>query len=203
MKSKPFLIAIAAFAVTATGVQAFGSTRLFEQAGLSGEQISAFETARELKKSGDFEAARDVLVEAGVDEEVLRNVQQAARASRKAILEAIEESDYEAFKDAALGTPLIVVIDTEADFDRFVEAHELKIEGKWEEARKILDELGVPPRDHFAGNHRGMLKDDLDDLSDDQQEVLRVARQSNDRETVRAILKEAGIERPGHHGMHW
>ncbi len=47
MKSKPFLLAVAAFALTATGVQAFGNTQMLQRAGLSQAQISAFEVARE------------------------------------------------------------------------------------------------------------------------------------------------------------
>ncbi len=61
MQSKSLLIAIAAFAVTATGVQAYGGMKILEKAGLSEEQISAFETARELRQSGDIAGARDAL----------------------------------------------------------------------------------------------------------------------------------------------
>ena len=80
MKSKPFLIAVAAFAVTASGVQAFGSAELLEKAGLNEKQITAFETAREKRQAGDFGAARDVLLEAGIDETVLHSVHEASKA---------------------------------------------------------------------------------------------------------------------------
>lgn len=80
MKSTPFLIALAAFAVTATGVQAFSSPQMLEKAGLSEKQISAFEVARELKVAGNLKGARDVLIEAGVDENVLKSVHKIAHA---------------------------------------------------------------------------------------------------------------------------
>lgn len=138
MPSKSLLIAIAAFAVTATGVQAYQGTQLLEKAGLTQEQISAFETARELRKAGEIEAARDILVEAGVDEEVIISVRQAIHEERK-----------------------------------------------------------TQPR------HHGMMgrPDFLADLSEEQRDALMVARQANDKDAVKAILKEAGIERPvrGHH----
>jgi hypothetical protein len=201
MKSKPILIAIAAFAVTATGVSAFSGTKVFERAGLSQEQISAFEVARELRQSGDLKGARDVLVEAGVDEQVLKTVHQIAKETRQAIHEALEAEDYDAFKDAIAGTPLEDVIETEADFKKFVEAHELKQVGKWPEAKVLLDELGIEPEHRFTGHHRGMFKHEFDELTDEQREAVRVARQANDRDAVEAILKEAGVEYRGHRGM--
>ncbi|MBP6924723.1 MAG: hypothetical protein KBB78_04110, partial [Candidatus Pacebacteria bacterium] len=126
--SKSLLIAIAAFAVTATGVQAFQGTQFLQRAGLSEEQISAFETARELRKAGDPKAARDILIEAGVDEAVLKSVKDAAKEHRQAIFDAVEAEDYEAFKTAIEGSPLADAIDSEEDFQKFVMAHTLKEE---------------------------------------------------------------------------
>lgn len=197
MQSKSLLIAIAAFAVTATGVQAYGGMKVLEKAGLSEEQISAFETAHELRKSGDIEGARNALLEAGVDETTLQAVHEASKEMRDAMHQALEDGDYEAFKAAVAGTPLAETIDTEADFEKFVEAHELKEEGKWEEAKVILDELGVEPSLRMPGRHLGM-GHQFDDLTDDQREALQAARKANDKEAVKAILEEAGIEMPGH-----
>jgi hypothetical protein len=209
MKSKPFLVAIAAFAVTATGVQAFQGTEILQKAGLTEEQIEAFETARELRESGDFEAARDTLLDAGVDEETIKSVKKAMHETRDAIRAAVEANDYDAFKTAAAGTPLIEAVDTEEDFARFIEAHTLREDGKWDEAKVILDDLGIEPPERMPGmghHSRGMMgrPDFLDDLSDEQRDVLEVARKANDKEVVEAILKEAGIEKPAHRGkMHW
>ena len=207
MKPKPFLIAIAAFAVTATGVQAYQGTQILERAGLNDEQIEAFETARELREAGDFKAARDALLEAGVDEKALVSVHKAMHETRDAIRDAVDAEDYEAFVAAAAGTPLIEAVDSEANFKKFVEAHNLKEEGKWDEAKDILDELGIEPGEHRRGmgHGRGMMgrPDFLNDLTDEQREALEVAKQANDKDAVKAILKEAGIERPSHRGMHW
>jgi len=78
MQSKALLIAVAAFAVTATGVHAFGDT-LLTKAGLNQEQITAVHEARELKKAGDFVAARDLLADAGITEDEIRAIHKQAR----------------------------------------------------------------------------------------------------------------------------
>lgn len=194
-------MAVAAFALTATGVQAFGSTQMLQRAGLSQAQISAFEVARERRQAGDFDGARDVLVEAGVDEEVLQSVHKAAHANREAVQQALEAGDYKAFKIAIEGAPLSEDIDSEADFKKFAEAHQLKQDGKWKEAKVILSELGVeaPYRGSMMGRHgKGMkMGHRFEDLTTDQAQALMVAHQANDKEAVTAILKEAGIEMPG------
>ncbi len=206
MKSKPFLIAIAAFAVTATGVQAFGGTQMLERAGLSEKQISAFEIAKERREEGDLEGARDALVEAGVDEDVLKSLHQVLRENRDAMHKALEDANYEAFKAVAVGTPIADAIDTEDDFMLFVKAHELKQEGNFEEAKVILDDLGVePPQRHFGMGHRGGMRmgDEFQTLSKEQRDAIQVARKANDKEAVRAILEEAGIGEPQRRMGHW
>lgn len=199
MKSKPFLIAIAAFAVTATGVQAFQGTEILQRAGLTEDQIEAFETARELRESGDLDAARDALIDAGIDEEAIESVHKVMHEQRDAIHNAVEAEDYEAFKAAVEGTPLADAIDTEEDFKKFVEAHALKEEGKWDEAKTILDKLGVkaPERMPGMGRGHGMMGGRapfLDELTDEQREAFEVARKANDKEAARAILEDAGVE---------
>ena len=159
MSVKALLIPIAAFAVSATGVSAFNS-EVLENAGLSDDQISAFEEARELRKDGDRDAARDVLVEAGVDEDTLRDVKEAMREhrqeTREAITAAVEDNDYEAFQEAIDGSPIADIVTTEDDFEKFVEAHELREDGEREEAREILEELGFEGKKRFGhGGQRG------------------------------------------------
>jgi len=197
--SKSLLIAIAAFAVTATGAQAFVGSDVLLRAGLTSEQIVALEEARTLRKEGEVEKARDVLVEAGIDEEALAAVRKAAHAAREAMHQALEDGDYAAFKEAVKDTPLADIITTEADFELFAEAHELKRSGSEEEAQEIFDNLGLPERgerDEHKGRGRGhgMMggRGGHASFSDEQRDALRTARQANDRETVRAILDEAG-----------
>lgn len=207
MKSKPFLIAIAAFAVTATGVQAFQGTEILQRAGLTDEQIEAFETARELRESGDANAARDALLEAGVDEKALRSVRQAMHKQRDAIRDAASANDYDAFKIAVAGTPLAEAVDTKEDFEKFLEAQELREAGKWNEAKVILDGLGIEPPDRMPGrgHGKGMMNrpDFRDELSAEQHDALEVARKANDKKAVRAILEEAGVPFDGHGRHHF
>jgi predicted DNA binding protein len=139
MKSKPFLIAVAAFALSASGVQAFGNSHMLERAGLSQAQISAFEIAREKRESGDLRGARDVLLEAGVDETVLRSVHSIAHQNQ--------------------------VARTHSRGDRHM--------------------MGMKATHRFH------------ELTDDQREAIKVAYQANDKETVQAILSEAGLARSG------
>ncbi|MCA9354253.1 MAG: hypothetical protein KC877_01905 [Candidatus Kaiserbacteria bacterium] len=192
MQSKSFLIAIAAFALTATGVQAYGGAKILGRAGLTEEQVEAIEEARELRALGDHTGARNKLLEAGIDEETLRSMRDAAREVKDAIREAIEADDYEAFKVAVADAPLADIITSKADFEQLVEAHEMRMAGEVQVASEILDELGLEP--HFGGHpHRGDMPQ-LQELTDEQRETLQVAHQANDRATIQAILEEAGID---------
>ncbi len=185
MQSKSLLIAIAAFAVTTTGAQAFMGTDYLNRAGLSSSQVRAFEQAHDLKRKGELSKARDVLVNAGLTEESIESLRAAAQASRKAIHEAVTKGDFAAFREAARETPLYDIVVTEADFELFKQAHNLRSEGKFVEARLIFDDLGLPQigmKKHQAqaGIHLG-----LQDLTDEQKEALIVARQANDYKTAR------------------
>ena len=193
MQSKSLLIAIAAFAVTATGAQAFGGTNMLARAGLTEEQVSAIEEARELRKSGDTEGARDVLLEAGIDEETLRSIHGVAKKAHGAVHEALESGDYEAFMEAIADTPLADIITSEADFVTFKEAHELRKNGELEAAKELFEELGFEPPYWRGHSHRHR-----QDLTAEQREALQVAKKSNDTETVKAILEEAGVDRHPH-----
>jgi hypothetical protein len=196
MNSKSLLIAIAAFAVTATGAQAYVGTKSLALAGLSSEQISALEVARSLRAEGEVEKARNVLVEAGVDEQTLITIREAARAARAAMQEAVQTGDFAVFREVVADTPLAHVITTEADFELFREAQALRAEGRYDEAREIMDELGVAEshgRRSGVGHGRGYgPRGDRPELSLEQRDALRAARQANDMATVRAILDEAG-----------
>ncbi len=192
MQSKSLLVAIAAFAVRTTGVQAFHGTAVLDRADITTEQRTALEEAHELRQAGDKSSARDLLVEAGVDETVLQSLREAARELRLEVKEAVANGDYDLFLTLIEDTPLADIITTEADFELFQEAQELREGGDKDAAREILDELGFDPREHH-GKHRGHRIGSQ--LTDDQREAIRVAKEANDRDTVRAILEEAGVER--------
>lgn len=197
MQSKSLLIAVAAFAVTTTGVYAYNDVAL-EKAGLTEAQIEAIHEAKELREGGDFTGARDLLAEAGVGEEELRSIHRFAHEERdemrEAIREALENDDYEAFKEAIADSPLADIITSEEDFEIFKQAHELRENGEHEEAKELFEELGI----EGGHGHRGMHGEPgfLGELSDEEKEAFMIAKQSNDKETMRAILDEAGVERP-------
>jgi hypothetical protein len=193
MQSKSLLIAIAAFAVTTTGASAYGG-KILDKANLTSDQKSAIVEARELRQSGDVDSARNLLLEAGIDEEVLRSIHHAKREVNKEVHSALENNNYPAFIEAIADGPLANIITNEADFEKFQEAHELKKNGEKEEAGEIFDDLGVE-RGHKTHFGKGKM---MSQLSDDQKEAVFVARQSNDREAIQAIFEEAGVERPLH-----
>lgn len=205
MNSKSLLIAIAALALTATNAQAFSRNTLVT-AGLTADQQAAFEVARELRLEGDFTAARDILVEAGIDAETLEKVRSAMQeerdTSKVAIKIAIDENDFQAFTLAIAGTPLADVITSEADFQSFKQAHALRDAGDKVGAKEIFSELGLPPGKvkaihggHGLGKHHGETPF-LEQLTETQKAAFAVARQANDRDAMEAILDEAGIVKP-------
>lgn len=201
MHSKSLLIAIAAFAVTATGVHAYGGPKVLNRAGLNDEQVEAIEVARGLRQAGDLMAARNKLVEAGITEETLRSVHMARLEAKTAIHEALEKGNYEAFKEAIVDSPLADIITTKEDFEQFKQAHALKLKGEWKESRLIMDELGFTEK---GGMWNGKQHFPLENLTTEQYEALMVAKQGNDRATIQAILDEAGVEsRPHRYMMRW
>lgn len=62
--------------------------------------------------------------------------------NRQAIMTAIENSDYSAWKEAIGNSPMAEKI-TEENFAKFVEAHTLRQAGKFDEASQIEEELGI------------------------------------------------------------
>lgn len=158
MQAKALLIPIAAFALSATGVSAFNSD-LLEKAGLTQEQIEAFETAHELQKEGNRDGARDVLKEAGIDLNTLESVREALHdyhhQMHTAIEEAVEANNYDAFKKAIEGSPLSDIITSEDDFKMFSEAFNYRKEGNYQAAQDIMEELGAGM--HPFLHHGGMM----------------------------------------------
>jgi len=189
MQSKSLLIAIAAFALTATNTYAYSNASVLKRAGLTDSQIEAFAEARELRESGNLDAARDTLIEAGVTESTLKAIREASRDYRQEVVEAIKNNDYQAFRSAIADSPLADIMTSEYDFAQLVEAHEFKSAGEGQKANQILRELGAHHHNHGHGN-----KQDLSQLNYEQGDALRAARQANDRQTIRAILNEAGID---------
>ena len=189
MQSKSLLVAIAAFAMTTTGVQAYG-THVLDRAGLSEDQKSALVQAHELKVSGKTDEARDLLVQAGIDEDTLLAIHHAKFQARTDINTALELGDYSLFKEAIGDSPLSDIITSENDFEQFRTAHEYKQAGNTIAAQEILSELGIERQAHQHKKHGFAFSQ----LSSSQKEALQIARQANDKEAVRAIFEEAGVD---------
>lgn len=193
-QSKSLLIAIAAFAVTATGVSAHTEMSILNDADLEDEQILAIEMARELREEGDLTGARDTLFAAGISEGVLKRIGKASRKSNNAVKEAVDNNDFDLFLEEVDGTPLAEEVTSEADFDLFVEAHELLKSGNFKEAKEIFDELGIERLQHQRhGNkkHRGSV---FSELTDEQASAYEIAKEANDKGTMQSILEEAGLD---------
>jgi hypothetical protein len=193
MQSKSLLIAIAAFAVTATGVHAYGGSKVLTRAGLTEDQIEAVEEAQELRASGNVSAARDKLIEAGITESELASIRQIARDTRSLLHEALEKNDYELFRLAVANTPLGDIITTPTDFEQFREAHEFRL-SNGEPKSDTSHKSRYLEKNHQMSIYTKPQRGNCGfDLSDNQLEALRVAKQANDRVTMQAIMNEAGL----------
>lgn len=207
MNSKSLLIAIAAFAVTTTGAQAYVGNKQLQRSGVPASQAAAWAEARTLYESGEVEKARDVLLTAGVEENTLQKLSTAKFESRQAILQAVTNNDYQAFRQAVTGTPIADLVVTEADFKDFVTAHQYWQAGKYDEARALWNELGLPPHSHrswFKGRPEGSMMKGMKtagmrhhknwlQLSPSELEAYQTAKRANDMETAQAILESAGV----------
>ncbi len=70
-----------------------------------------------------------------------------------AMQKAFENNDYNAWKSLVNGRGRITEIVNESNFARFAEMHRLMLEGKYEEANQIREELGL------RGQNRNWNKD--------------------------------------------
>ena len=177
MKSTSLLIAIAAMAVTTATAQAFSGDMLRE-AGLSENQVAAFVIARELSREGDTGKARDILLEAGIDESTIDNIRQALhkhrQAHRQSVVTAKQATTFTDFQAAVAGTPLADIVTTEEAFLSF----------KNQQVKRQL------------ARERRQVVDWSDSLSTEQTAALQMARQANDKKAAHAILEEAGLATP-------
>lgn len=194
MYSKSLLIALAAFAVTASSAYAYLDVDKLNKAGFSGDQIEAFEQAKELRAKGETKKARDILLQAGVDNQKLSKLRQLTHESKQEINQALKNDDYQSFKALISNTPLADIVTSEEDFQAFRTAHlykqrEAKDVEKSTNAKKVMRQgwANKEITDHWRHN-----KDSFA-LSDAQRDALRVARQANDQATIDQILGEVGI----------
>lgn len=157
---KQILVPVAAFAVTVTGASAFGGDGYMLQKldMLSEKEQAAFEEAREVRDTSRVQA-HEVLENAGINDERMAEIHDAMRVTRDANQTAMDQmlkdGDYEAFLEAVEGTPMENVVTSKSDFEKFVEAHELRQAGDFEEAQEIMEDLGLEPPQGGRGFGKG------------------------------------------------
>lgn len=156
--------ALALMMLLSAGTALAASPLSADMLGLTDDQFEALQEARELRKSGDHEGARELIEEADINLEELKEAvkerREEARAHREEVRAAVDAGDYDAFVDAVGDGPFADKITSEEDFDMLIEARELREAGDHEGAREILDELGIEKRDGHKkpgrfGGHRG------------------------------------------------
>lgn len=74
-----------------------------------------------------------------------------------AMLKAFENKDYTAWKNLMQNRGMATKVITEANFAKFVEAHNLALQGKTTEAQKIRRELGLGLQNGSGRNGGGMM----------------------------------------------
>ena len=104
------------------------------------------EERTEMKKAienNDFEAWKN-LKESKLTKENFSKM-RVMHQDKEKMKEAIKSGDYSAFEEAIKDSPMQDKLGgkiTEENFDKFVEMHNLKKEGKYDEAQAIAEELG-------------------------------------------------------------
>lgn len=131
---------------TVSAAEVLRKPPMFEN--LTVAQQSVLEEAHELHKQGKDEEAIELLEEAGIelpDPKEFKERHEERKAHVEKFKTLIEQDDFESFQDLVAGTPMADIIDTEEKFEALVQAHELRIEGKHDEAKEILEEAGLKP----------------------------------------------------------
>jgi hypothetical protein len=107
--------------------------------GLAGQNadFAAITAAQHMRHNGDHGAACRILEDAGIEspESQKRNTKRCTTKS------AIENGSWEEYQKAVASTKMASVIDSEEKFNSLVEAHELRAQGRYKEARDIMREL--------------------------------------------------------------
>lgn len=126
-----------------------------------------------------------------------RKVQFEKRAEiHKQVKAAVEQNDYNAWVTAVSESKMA---EKHADkineetFGKLVEAHELFQSGDKEAAKEIMKELGLKKK-HRKGFMKHKRSEAFQNLTDEQREALKAARESGDREQVKELMSEFGLK---------
>jgi len=123
------------------------------------ENFAKFLEARQLMKDGKYEEAKILREELGIQYMreggcgFMGKGSKGNNEDHEAVIQAIENNDYEAWKTLMADKPMITDKITQENFNKMVEAHQLMQAGKFDEARQIQKDSGVG-----FGHGRGMKK---------------------------------------------
>jgi len=113
------------------------------------ENFAQLAEAHKLMQEGKFDEARAIREELGLRGGAggpgIKNGNGPNAEEREKIQNALENNDYNAWKEAAAGRRVSKEI-TEDEFSKLVEAHNLRKQGKFLEAKTIMEELGLKGR---------------------------------------------------------
>ncbi len=100
-------------------------------------------TAQKLNQSGQHVQARALIESANIlDKEEKANDN---RVRKRKLESMIESHDFDTFKEKVAETPMAKIIDTKEKFEALVESHSLRQEGKEDEAKGVLEYVGLKP----------------------------------------------------------
>lgn len=134
------------------GIVAVSGTAFAFNGGFGSENREAIMNAIE---NGDYESWKTAITETLTEENFnrIREMHQnreaemtAMQENRDAINQALEDSDYEAWKAAIeeSGRTEILEFINEENFEKLVQIHEAEMNGDFETARELSQELGIP-----------------------------------------------------------
>jgi len=126
--------------------EAAANTQIIEQID-SQEKFEKIIEAHELKAAGDRAGAQVIRAELGLKD------RHSGKGKNSAAKDAVEANDYTAFQEAINDGHFAEKINSAEKFAKLVEVNELRAAGEYEQARAIMEELGISHRDRKGKGH--------------------------------------------------
>ena len=105
------------------------------------ENFDKLSEARKLKREGKYEEAQKIMEEAGFGKKGAKDCFRNRNFNpeeKEQMIQALESKDYNAWKELNQDCPVI----DEGNFNKYVEMHEARKEGDYEEMRQLKEEFG-------------------------------------------------------------
>ena len=103
------------------------------------KEFTEIALAYDLRHDGKYKEAREVLERAGIERPGHERIRHRDNLG---IRSSVDNNDWNEFQEVANGR-ISNKIDSEDKFNLFVEAHELRKDGRYGEAHKIMNKLGL------------------------------------------------------------